>query len=132
MQVQAHVRVFIAELLDDFGQYIARLGMGGADGEAAPALVPQFGGEIPDGLGLLEDLQRPLDDLLARRGDPGEVASFAGEDLKAQLILQQLDLLADSGLRGMQLLGGRRYVKSTLGHGRQVAQLVQFHRTLSP
>jgi hypothetical protein len=27
----------------------------------------------------------------------------------------------------MQLLGGGRYVKSTLGDGRQVAQLMQLH-----
>ncbi len=95
-------------------------------------LIAQLGGQVANGLGLLEDLQGPLDDLLARRGDAGEIAALAGEDLEAQLILKQLDLLADPRLGGMQLLGGSRYVKSALGHGRQVAQLVQFHREPVP
>ena len=118
--------------MDHLRQDIARLGVRGADGQTAATLVAQLGGEILDGLRLLQDLQRTLDDLLPRRGDAGEIAALAGEDLEAQLILEQLDLLAHPGLRGMQLLGGSRYVKSALGYGRQVAQLVQLHCIRSP
>jgi hypothetical protein len=68
----------------------------------------------------LQDFQRPLDDLLPGRSDPRQVAALADEDLESELILEQLDLLADPGLRRMQLLGGRRDVQAALGHRGQV------------
>ena len=61
-------------------------------------------------------------------GDAREIAALAHEDLKAELVLEQLDLLADPGLRGMQLLGGRGDVETALGDGGEVTQLVQLHK----
>jgi len=84
-------------------------------------------GQAFDALRLLQDAQRPVDHLLAGGGDTGEIAALAHENLEAELILQQLDLLADARLGGMQLLGGCRDVQPTLGNGREIAQLVKLH-----
>ena len=59
--------------------------------------------------------------------DAREIAPLAHEDLEAQLVLEQLDLLADARLRGVQLLRGGRDVQAALRHRREIAQLVQFH-----
>jgi hypothetical protein len=55
------------------------------------------------------------------RGDARQIAALAHEDLKAELILKKLDLLAHARLRGMQLLSGRRDVQSALRDRRKVA-----------
>ncbi len=132
MKVQTHIGVAAAELLDHFRKHVARLRVRGANGKAAPPLIAQLGSQVANGLSLLEDLQGPIDDLLARRSDAGEIAALARENLEAQFILKQLDLLAHPRLGGMQFLGSSRYVKSALGHGREVAQLVQLHEYPSP
>ena len=127
MQVEHDLGVALQERLDDIRQDITGLGVRGADRQAPPALVAQLRGQLPDALRLLQDVQRPVDDLLAGRGDAGEVAALADEDLEAQLVLEQLDLLADPGLGGMQLLGRGGDVQPALRDGGQVTQLVQFH-----
>ena len=70
---------------------------------------------------------RAIDDLLPGRRDAREVAAVAHEDLESELVFEQLDLLADAGLRGVQLLGGGGDVEAVLGDGGEIAQLVQFH-----
>jgi hypothetical protein len=60
VQVQPHLRIAGAELADDRGQHVARLGVRGADREAPAALVAQLRGEVADALRLLQDAQRPL------------------------------------------------------------------------
>src|SRR5258708_7593870 len=101
--------------------------MRSADGKASPALVPKLGRQVADTLGFLKDAERAIDDLLASWRDTREIAAFAHEYLKAQLIFEQLDLLAYPGLRRMQLLGGRRDVETALGHCGEITQLVQLH-----
>src|SRR5258708_11332508 len=101
--------------------------MRSADGKASRALVPKLGRKVADTLGFLKDPECAVDDLLAGRRNPREIAAFAHEDLKAQLVLEQLDLLADAGLRRVQLLGGRRDVETALGHRGEITQLVQLH-----
>ena len=59
--------------------------------------------------------------------DAREVPCLAHEDLKAELFLQQLDLLAHALLRGVELLSGGRDVEVVLDDRRQIAQLMQFH-----
>jgi hypothetical protein len=54
-------------------------------------------------------------------------AAVAHEDLKAELVLEQLDLLAHARLGGVQLLGGRSDVETALRDGGEVSELVQFH-----
>ncbi len=127
MQVEAHLRVAGAEFPDHIRQHVARLRMGGADRQAPLALIAQLRRQVPDALGLLQDLERPIDHLLPRRGDAREIASLAHEDLKPQLVLEELDLLAHARLRGVQLLRCGRDVETALGDGGEVTQLVQLH-----
>ena len=98
MQIQPHIRIAPPELPDHVGQNVARLRVRRADGQASPALVAQLCRQVPDALGFLQDSQSAVDDLLARRRDARQIASLAHEDLEAQLILEQLDLLADARL----------------------------------
>ena len=127
MEVQAHLRIALAELADHVRQHVARLGVGGADREASLPLVAQLRREVADALGLLQDLQRPLDHLLPGGGDAGEIAPLAHEDLKAQLVLQELDLLAHPRLRGVEFVRRGRDIEPALGDGGEVAQLVELH-----
>jgi len=68
-------------------------------------------------LRFLQYPQRPIDHLLPCRGDAGEIASLAHEDLKPQLVLEELDLLAHARLRGVQLVRRRRDVEPVLRDG---------------
>jgi len=47
--------------------------------------------------GFLEDAQGPVDDLLSGGRYARQIASLAHEYLKAELVLEQLDLLAHAG-----------------------------------
>ena len=49
------------------------------------------------------------------------------EHLDPQLVLQGLDLLGDSGLRGMQRLGRLGDIQAAAGDFRQAAQLLKLH-----
>src|SRR5262249_38479666 len=120
MQVEPHLRVAAAEFADDVRQYITRLGVSGADRQAPLALIAQLGRKAADRASLLQDSQCPVDLLLPGRGDTGEIAPFAHEYLETELVLQQLDLLTDARLRGMQLLRRGGDVQTALRHGREI------------
>ena len=92
------MRVARAEVVDHLRQDISGLCVGGADRETASTLIAQLRREIPNGLRLLEDPQRAVDHLLPDGGNSREVAPLAGKDLKAEFVLEQLDLLADARL----------------------------------
>ena len=79
---------------------------------------------------LAQNLTGGLQDGLAGRGHMGQVFAAAGENLHAQFILQQADLLADAGLRGVQALGGRRHIEIVVRHFPDVAQLLKLHAIL--
>ena len=127
VQMQPHFRVLGAELLDDRREHVARLGVRRADGERAAVLVLQVVRDALDVLHLAQDLHRPVDDLLAGGRDFRQRAAAADKDAEAELILEQLQLLADSRLRGMQLFGGRRDIQAALGDGSEVPELLEFH-----
>jgi hypothetical protein len=55
------------------------------------------------------------------------VLAAAGEDLHAELVLEQADLLADARLRGEQALSGGRYVEVVVGDFPDVAELLELH-----
>ena len=127
MQVQADVGVLVAELLDHLGQHVAGLRVRGRDRERAARLVLELLGQVLDVADLAQDADRAVDHLLPGRRDPREVAPVAHEDLEAELVLEQLDLLADARLRGVQLLRRGGDVETGLGDGREIAELMQFH-----
>ena len=127
MQVQAHLRIFLAKLADHLRQHVARLGVRGRDGQRAAVGLAQLGRGAADVLHLAQDACGARDDLLARGRGAGERAALAFEQLKAELLLQQLELPADAGLRGVQLPGGGRDVEAILVDRHEIAQLLQFH-----
>ena len=57
----------------------------------------------------------------------GQVFATAGKDFHPKLILQQANLLADTGLRGIQALCGCGHIEVVVGHLPDIAQLLQFH-----
>ena len=127
MHVQRHVRVALDEAVDDRRQRVARLGVGGGDGQVALLLVGEFLGDLLDAFHLAQDLAGGLDDVFPRRGDAREVFAAAGEDLDAQLVLQQANLLADARLGGIEALSRRRDVQIVMRHFPDVAQLLKLH-----
>ena len=52
---------------------------------------------------------------------------MAGENLDAELVLEQADLLGDAGLGGKQGIGGVRNVVAVPCHLIHIAQLLQVH-----
>jgi hypothetical protein len=80
-----------------------------------------------DVLHFTQDAAGARDDLLARGRGAREGPALALEQLEAELLLQQLELAAHSGLGGMQLAGGRRDVEAVLVHGDEIAQLLELH-----
>jgi hypothetical protein len=126
--VQADLRVALTKRLDHAGQHVPRLGVRGANRERAARLVAQLFREALDAVDLAQDPERPLDDLLTGGRDLREVAPVAREDLEAELVFEELELLADAGLGSVQLLGRGSDVESVLGDRREVAQLVELHK----
>src|SRR5690606_16502790 len=106
VQVQLDLRIALPELADNRWQHVAGLRVRGADGERAAAVAALLVRQTLDALDLLEDLERPLDDLLPRRRDARQGSALAQEDGKAELVLELLELLADPRLRGVQPLRG--------------------------
>ena len=127
VHVQGHVRILLDEFADHVRQRIARLGVGGGDGQGALALVGELLGDLLDAFALAQDLAGGLDDTFAGRGHPGQVLAAAGEDLDPQLVFEQADLLADAGLRGIETLGRGGYVQVVVGDFPDISQLLQLH-----
>jgi len=101
--------------------------MGGADRERAAILVAVLVRDALDVLDFAQHANGAIDNLLACGSDLGQGASAAHENAKAQLVFQQLDLLAHRRLRGVQFLRGGGDVEAVLDDGREVAQLLEFH-----
>src|SRR5690242_15942019 len=98
VQVETHLRVASAELANHIRQNIARLRVRRADRQASLALIAQLGREAADSARLLQYAHGALDDLLSGGSNAREIAPFAYEDLESELVLEQLDLLADARL----------------------------------
>ena len=117
--MQPHFGIFLAELLDDLGQHVTRLRVRRRDRERAAdsslkssdrRLMFCTSRRIP---------HCAVDHLLAGRRHARQVAAVAHEDLEAELVLEQLDLLRHARLRRVQLLGRRGDV-DTLDHHRSL------------
>ena len=124
---QRPLGIALAEALDDWRQDVSRLGVRGGYAQAAAASVAELAGDAGDVLGFGEQAGGEFQDALAGGGDLGEVLSLAAENLEAQFVLQQADLLADAGLGGMKRGSRRGDVESTPHHLVDVAQLPDFH-----
>ena len=125
---QLDARIFLLELGHGFGQRIARLGMGGGDGEGAELLVGELLAGAAQVVRLGEDALGDGDDRLARLGDGDEALAVAHEDVDPELLLQRPDLLRHPGLGRVQRVGGLRDVEAATGDFREISQLLQLHR----
>ncbi|MOA04376.1 hypothetical protein D3C78_1239250 [compost metagenome] len=101
--------------------------MGGGDRQGAFLLVGELLGNLLDAFDLAQYLASGGDDALTGRGHSGQVLAAACEDLDAQFVFQQTDLLADARLRGVQALGGSGNVEVVVRHFPDVAQLLKLH-----
>ncbi|MNS75938.1 hypothetical protein D3C72_1094690 [compost metagenome] len=102
VQMQDHVWIALAELLDDGRQGVARLGMRGRDRQHPLAAVGVLGARMPDVVGALQYLFHQRQDQFTRRRQADQALAGAHEDVHAHLFLQLADLAADTGLRRMQ------------------------------
>jgi hypothetical protein len=127
VQAQLHPRMRGTEVAHRRRQRIARLRVGGGDGQRAAVLGREIFAGAPQVVGLQ---QQPLDDRqhrLAGRRQPGQALAGTLEQRDAELVLQLADLPADARLRGVQRLGHGSEVEALahgLAHG---AQLLEVH-----
>ena len=127
MDAEMHLGECLHEGLDRRREPIARLSMGRGDDQVAGILMTELVAHAADILHLVQHALRHLQDGRARLGHADQALAVALENLQAELFFQQLDLLADAGLGGMQILCRGGYIEPLPGHLSDVAQLVQFH-----
>ena len=110
VEVKLHLGILVAKCPDDRRQYITCLGVGSADRQRAAILVREIRRDALDVLSFPQELERVPDNTLAGRGDLGERPATAHEDIEPQLVLQQLELLADRRLGRTQFGRGGRNI----------------------
>ena len=98
------------------------------DRQRAAIGFAQLGRSAADVLHLPQDARGPGNDLLAGRRCARQRAAFAFEQMKAEFFLEQFQLPADAGLRGVQLPGGGSDIETILVDCYEVAQLLKLHR----
>jgi hypothetical protein len=127
VQMQPDPRIALSESPYDRWQHVTSLGVGCTDRKRTTSFVAQILGQAPYRLDLMKNALSTLHDLLPCGRNARESAALPGKDLKAQFGFEQPQLLADTGLRSVNLVGRRRDVEVASGHGEQVAQLMKLH-----
>ena len=127
MQMQAHLRVLQPKRANHLRQHVTRLRVRGGDGQRAAVRLAQLRGSAADVVHLAQDAAGARDDLLAGGGGAGQRATLALEELESELLLEQLELPADAGLRGVQLPCRGRDVEPVLVDRNEIAQLLKLH-----
>ncbi len=120
-------RVALDEGFDDLRKNVARLRVGGPDGEGAALARPDVFLQGPQRLHVGHDAPRDVQHMLAGLRDAHQAVAGSGEDLEAKLRLQKLDLAAHAGLRGVEGFGRGGEVVSLPHDFQNVAELLQFH-----
>ena len=130
MDRQLHPGILALESSHRLRQGVARLGMGGGDPERAGGLVRKLlAGALEIG-GLRQDALGDAEYRSAGFCHRHHALAVALEDLDAQLVFEQLDLLAHAGLGSMQGLRSGRDVESTPGDFDDITQLLELHARL--
>ena len=124
---QPHAGIAALERRDRLGQRVARLGVGGGDGQGAELFVRELGARALEVGGLGQHALGDLDHRLARLGKRGQALAAALEHRDAELVLERADLLRHARLRGVQRLRGLGHVEAAPGDFHQVAQLLELH-----
>ena len=127
VHVQGDTRIGPDEALDHRGQRVARLGVRGGDRQAARLRIAELVRRLLDVLGLVEHAVRQIDDGAPGGRNARELTAGTLEDLDAQLVLQQPDLLGHAGLGGEQGLGRGRDVQLVVRDFPDVAELLELH-----
>jgi hypothetical protein len=76
----------------------------------------KIGGQAPDLVDLMHDCARPGDNPLTSARYAIEAFAFAAEKLESEFFLEQLELLADAGLRCIQTIGGSRNIQAVINY----------------
>jgi hypothetical protein len=84
--------------------------------------------QAADTVDLAHNHSRVDDDLLSCRGGPAKTSAIAYEELQAEFLLEQSELLAHAGLRREELFRRSRDVQAVVGDREQVPELLEFHR----
>jgi len=127
VQLEVHFRIAGAEGADHLREHVARLRVGRRDRQRAFLLGREIAGEARDVVRFAQNLARPRDNFAAGRGDRGQALALAREQLHAELRLELLQLLADTGLARVETLGGRGDVEPAIDDADQVLELLQSH-----
>ena len=122
-----HLRIALHEAPDHRRQRVARLGVGGGDGERAHRLAPELVAQLLEVAGVGEDALGDRQDVTPRLGQAREALAAAHEDLYSELVLELEDLAAQARLRGVQGLCSLRQVELVAGHFADRAQLLELH-----
>jgi hypothetical protein len=97
VDAQLHAGVLLLELRHGLRQRIARLGVGGGDGQGAELLVGEFLAGAAQVVRLGKDALGDGDDRLARLRDGDQALAVAHEHIDAELLFQRPDLLGHPG-----------------------------------
>ena len=127
VQVEGDLRIALAEVLDHRRQGIARLRMGGGNGQPSRRLLGKLLTRAPEVVGIVEHALHDRDDRRADFGQRGQALAGAHEDLDAELVLELADLPADARLRGMQGPRDLGQVESLPDCFSNRAQLLEVH-----
>ncbi|MPN57162.1 hypothetical protein SDC9_204856 [bioreactor metagenome] len=77
--------------------------------------------------GFAQDALGNAEHYLARLGDPGKTFAAPLEDGHPQFIFKQLDLLGDTGLRGVERFGRLGDVQALALDFNDITELLEFH-----
>ncbi len=127
MDDELHLRIAAQERGHRLRQGVARLSMGGGDGERPHLVVRELLACAAQVLRFRQDALGNVDGGLAGLGQRDEPLAMAHEYLDAELVLERADLLGNTWLRRMQ--GRRRLgdVEAAPHDFSQVAKLLELH-----
>jgi hypothetical protein len=95
MQYQMHLGIGFLEGGNHLGQCVARLGVGGGNGELAFVTLAELLGQTLDVAGIQQHALNNGQQFLARVGQAKKAFALAYEQLDAQFVFQILDVFAD-------------------------------------
>jgi len=127
-QRQADPGMPVDEALDDAGQGVARLRVRGGDDQTAGVAAGVLLANAADVLGIAQDALGDFEYRPARLCDRRQAFAAALENGHPEFVFEQLDLLGDPRLRGVERRGGLRDIESAARHFDEIAQLLEFHR----
>ena len=95
------------------------LRVGGGNAQAAAIGVGVFARRLLDALDVVEQRIDVFEYGLASGGNSGQFLAGTFKNLDIQFFFKQLDLVADTGLRGIEFLGGRGDIEVITDNGIQ-------------